>query len=215
MLCCKENTLGDRGGACPISISGVEVGEVMGGQGTTYGFTLSVLLHIALCICVRGCLTWLGTILQMGLEMGFQTWFGFVVHPVRHASILWQHCSDCFCLLCCVVCCFGGIKPPRGGFITPKLGWFYHPEGAGFNKGGGFIPQKGSLYPPKGVVLSPKWGGCIPLKSGHKSTWGGFKGCLIPYLGVVLCPGPGFLHTKNVQVQKKYALETIPIASCC
>ena len=35
------------------------------------------------------------------------------------------------------------------------LGWIYHPEGGGFNKGGGFIPQKGWLYPPKGVVLSP------------------------------------------------------------
>ena len=52
-------------GACPISISGMEVGEVMEGQGTTYGCTLNVLFHIALCICVIGCLTWLGTILQM------------------------------------------------------------------------------------------------------------------------------------------------------
>ena len=53
MLCCKEKTFGDAGGACPTSISGMEVGEVMEGQGTTYGFTLSFLLHIALCICVR------------------------------------------------------------------------------------------------------------------------------------------------------------------
>ena len=42
------------------------------------------------------------------------------------------------CLLCCVICCFGGIKPPRDGFIAPKgvistsgvalfpiWGWFY------------------------------------------------------------------------------------------
>ena len=47
---------------------GMEVGEVMEGEGTTYGFTLSVLFHIALCICVIGCLTWLGTILQMGFK---------------------------------------------------------------------------------------------------------------------------------------------------
>ena len=80
----------------------------MEGQGMTYGFTLRVLLHIALCICVIGCLTGPGTILQMGI----QTWFGFAIHPVQHASLLWQHCSDCFCLLCCVICCFGGIKPP-------------------------------------------------------------------------------------------------------
>ena len=48
MLCCKENTFGD-GGGLPHSISGMEVGEVMEGKGTTYGFTLSVLLHIAFC----------------------------------------------------------------------------------------------------------------------------------------------------------------------
>ena len=35
-------------GACSISISGMEVGEVMEGKGITYGFTLSILLHIAL-----------------------------------------------------------------------------------------------------------------------------------------------------------------------
>ena len=40
----------------------MEVGEAMEGEGTTYGVTLSVLFHIALCICVVGCLTWLGTI---------------------------------------------------------------------------------------------------------------------------------------------------------
>ena len=50
----KRIPLGMGAGACPISISGMEVGEVMEGQGTTYGFTLSVLLHIALCICVIG-----------------------------------------------------------------------------------------------------------------------------------------------------------------
>ena len=63
-------------GACPISISGMEVGEVMQGQGTTYGFTLSVLLHIALCICVIGCLTWLGTIVQVGSKMGLEMGHG-------------------------------------------------------------------------------------------------------------------------------------------
>ena len=35
--------------ACPLSISGMEVGEVMEGKGTTYDFTLSGLLHIAVC----------------------------------------------------------------------------------------------------------------------------------------------------------------------
>ena len=51
-ICCavRRTPLGMGAGACPISISGMEVGEVMEGQGTTYGFTLSVLLHIALCI---------------------------------------------------------------------------------------------------------------------------------------------------------------------
>ena len=74
MLCCKENTFGD-GGAGPISIS-------REGHGRTYGFTLSVLLHIAFCICVIGCLTWLGTILQVGSEMGLHTWLGFAIHLV-------------------------------------------------------------------------------------------------------------------------------------
>ena len=58
----------EGGGGCPISISGMEV-EVMEGDGTTYDFTPSILFHIALCICVVGCLTWLGTILQMGSEV--------------------------------------------------------------------------------------------------------------------------------------------------
>ena len=98
---------------------------------------------------------------------------------------------DCFAfvLLCRVIFCFGGIKPPWGGFITPK--------GVVLTRGvvlspirGGFIPHKGWLYPPKGVVLSPKKGGFIPHKSGHKTTQGGFKGGFIPHLGVVLCPGP-------------------------
>ena len=121
----------------------------MEGQGTIYGFTRSVLFHIALCICAIGCLSWLGTILQMGFEMRFQTWFGFAIHPFRHALLLWQHCSDCFCLLCCVICCFGGIKPPRGGLITPKgvvltRGWLY--------------PQKGWLYPQnKWAPNHPGW----------------------------------------------------------
>ena len=74
-ICCavRRTPLGMGVGACPISILGMEVGEVMEGQGTTYGFTLSVLLHIGLCICVSGCLTWLGTDLQVGSEMGLQT----------------------------------------------------------------------------------------------------------------------------------------------
>ena len=67
-------------GACPISISGMEVGEVVEGGGTTYGFTINVLLHIALCMCVIGCQTRLGTILQVGSEMGLQAWFGFAIH---------------------------------------------------------------------------------------------------------------------------------------
>ena len=49
MLCCNVNTLGDGGEGLPLSISGIEVGQVMEGKGTTYGFTLSVLLHIAFC----------------------------------------------------------------------------------------------------------------------------------------------------------------------
>ena len=49
MLCCKENALGDGGGGLPHSISGIEVGEVMKDKGTIYGFTLSVLPHIAFC----------------------------------------------------------------------------------------------------------------------------------------------------------------------
>ena len=93
--------------------SGMEVGEVMEGEKTTYGFTLSFLFHIALCICVRGCLTWLGTVLQMGSEIGFQTWFWLAIHPVRHALLLWQHCSDCFCLLCCTICRGGGENAIR------------------------------------------------------------------------------------------------------
>ena len=120
----------------------------MEGEGPTYGFTLSVLFHIALCICVIGYLTWLGTILQMGSEIGCQTWFGFAIHPVRRALLLWQHCSDCFFLLCCVIYCFGGIKPPRGGFITPK-GVVLTRGVVLFPKRGGCIPRKGWFYPPK------------------------------------------------------------------
>ena len=53
----KRTPLGMGAGACPIFISGMEVGEVMEVQGTTYALTLSVLFHIALCICVIRCLT--------------------------------------------------------------------------------------------------------------------------------------------------------------
>ena len=52
----------------------------------------------------------------------------------------------CFALLCCVLFFW---------WHKTTLGWFYHPEGGGFNKESGFIPHKGWLYPPKGVVLSP------------------------------------------------------------
>ena len=110
----------------------------------------------------------------MGSEMGFQTWFEFPIYPFRHALLLWPHCSDCFCLLCCVICCFGNIKT--------HLEWFYHPKGVGFNEGGGFIPQKEWLYPPKGVVLSSKRGGFITFIIGHKTTLGGFKDGFLPHL---------------------------------
>ena len=88
MLCCKENTLGDGDGGLPHSVSGMEVEEVTEGKGTTYGFTLSVWLHIGFLLCVVGCVTWLGTILQMGSQMGFKTWFGFAIHLLRHALLL-------------------------------------------------------------------------------------------------------------------------------
>ena len=98
----------------------------------------------------------------------------------------------CFVLPCCVILCFGGIKPPWGGFIPPK--------GVVLTRGGGFIPHKGWLYPPKGVVLSPKRGGFIPHKSGHTTTRGGFKGGFIPHLGVVLRPGPTHYHNATAAV---------------
>ena len=135
--------------------SGMEVKKVMEGQRTTYGFTLGVLFLIALCICVAKCLTWLGTILEMGSKIGFRTWFGFAIHPVRHALLLW-HCSGCFCLLCCVIYFFGGIKPLRGEYITPKRVvltkrvLFYSPKMVAVSpQKGGFIPRKGWFYPPK------------------------------------------------------------------
>ena len=63
-----------------------------------------------------------------------------------------------------------------GHKTTP--GWFYHPEGGGFNKGGGFIPQKGWLYSPKGVVLSPLKVGIKPpgvvLRVVLSPIWGWF-----------------------------------------
>ena len=81
------------------------------------------------------------------------------------------------------------------GYKTTS-GWYYHPEGGGFTKGGGFILQKGWLYPPKGVVLSPKRGGFSPpKKSGHETTQGGFKRGFILHLGVALCPGAGYFVT--------------------
>ena len=53
--------------------SGMEVGNVMEGEGTTHGFTLPILFHIALCICVIDYLTWPRTILQIRSEIGFET----------------------------------------------------------------------------------------------------------------------------------------------
>ena len=53
----------------------------------------------------------------------------------------------------------------------------------------GVVLTRGVVYSPKGVVVSPKRGDFTPLKSGHKTTQGGFKGRFIPNLGVVLCPG--------------------------
>ena len=113
----------------------------------------------------------------MGSEMGFQTWFGFASHPVRHPLLLWQHCSDCFCLLCYVICYFGGIKPPQGGFITPN-GVVLTKEVDLFPKRGGCIPPKGWFYPPKGVVLSPLKVGIKPpgvvLRVVLSPIWGWF-----------------------------------------
>ena len=77
--------------------------------------------------------------------MDLQARLEFAIHPVPHALLLWQHCSNRFCLLCYVICCFDGIKPPRGGF----------------NKGASFIPQEGWFCLFKGEVLSPKRGAFI------------------------------------------------------
>ena len=43
------------------------------------------------------------------------------------------HLQQLIVLLCCVIFCFGGIKPPLGGFITPK--------GVVLTRGGWFYPQ--------------------------------------------------------------------------
>ena len=57
-----------------------------------------------------------------------------------------------FALLCHFL--LGGIKPPRGGFITRK--WVVLTRGVVlFPKRGGCIPPKGFFYPPKGVVYAP------------------------------------------------------------
>ena len=115
-----------------------------------------------------------------GLDILLSGHISIVSHSALF-GLLWFRLS-CFVLLCCVIFCFGGIKPPWGGFITPK--------GVVLTRVGGFISHEGWLYAPKGVFLSPKRGGFIPHKSGHKTTRGGFKGGFIPHLGVVLCPGP-------------------------
>ena len=140
-ICCAVRRMPwGGGGACPISISSMEVGEVKQGHGSTCDCTFSLLLHIA---------------------------------P---------------CLLCSVICCFGGIKPPWGGFITPKEVLLTR----------GVVSTRG-LVLTTGVVLFPKMGGCIPPKgwfipqnSEHKTTWGGFKGGYIPHFGGVVCPAPSW-----------------------
>ena len=48
-----------------------------------------------------------------------------------------------------------------------SLGWLNHPEGGGFNKGGG----------------------CIPPKSRHKTSRAGFKGGFVPHFGGGFMPG--------------------------
>ena len=45
--------------------------------------------------------TWLGAILQMGSEMGFQTYFGFGIHQVRHAPFCGSIAQTAF--VCCLV----------------------------------------------------------------------------------------------------------------
>ena len=52
MLCCKKKHLWGWGRELVlISFLGMEVGELMEGKGTAYGFTLGFYFHIALC-CV-------------------------------------------------------------------------------------------------------------------------------------------------------------------
>ena len=83
----------------------------------------------------------------------------------------------CFALLCCITFCFGGIKPPRGGFITPK-GVVWTKKVILSPVKGGYIPSKGWFYPPKGVVLSPIKVGKKPpgvvLRLVLLSIWGSF-----------------------------------------
>ena len=139
----------------------------MEGQETTYSFTLSVLLHTALCLCVTGCLTWLETILQVGSEM-------------RTSDMVWasySSSSTCIAFVAALLglLLFAVLCHLLLWWHKTTLGWFYHPEGGGFNKEGGFLPPKGWFY---------------PLKSGHKTTRGGFKVGFMPHLGVVLCLGP-------------------------
>ena len=77
----------------------------------------------------------------------------------------------CFVLLCRVIFCFGGIKPPWGGFVTHK-GVVIAPQRGGYN------PPKGWFYPPKGVVLSPIKVGIKPpgvvLRVVLSPIWGWF-----------------------------------------
>ena len=69
---------------------------------------------------------------------------GGLIPPVGHlgggVSPLWVVLSPLF----------RDFIPPSGGggggVVTQTTpGWFYHPEGGGFNKGGAFIPQQGWL----------------------------------------------------------------------
>ena len=55
---------GGGGGACPISITGMKVGEAMQGHGSTCDCTFNVLLHIALYVfCILCVCAWRGILL--------------------------------------------------------------------------------------------------------------------------------------------------------
>ena len=110
----------------------------MEGHGAIYSFTLSVLLHIALCICVKKCLTWLG---NWGLRWDF-----------RHglALLFLQFYMHCFCgtivwvaFLCCVVSFVAVMAYNHLGVVASPQ------EGLVLTKRVVLFPKKGWLYPPK------------------------------------------------------------------